>query len=161
MIQQAGAPDVVLRQALPRDAELVAVLIKELATYEQVLNETEPDVAKLRRDLDANANPRLYCLVAEVKKELAAFAAYYLSYSTNRTTWSIHVQDIFVRETFRGRGIGTLLMQGFAEIAKENRYGWIELEVLTQNGQARAFYEHLGFVVNPEATKMYLEFEQV
>jgi ribosomal protein S18 acetylase RimI-like enzyme len=149
--------NVVLRDVTPDDAELAAEFIIELATYERLLDETRPEVERLRKDLDSAADPRLYGIFAEVDGAPVGFAAYYLAYSTNRTAWSIHLQDIFVRESHRGQRIGAHLIRALAEVAKRHGYEAVELEVLTWNDGAREFYESHGFTVNRETDKMYLE----
>ena len=149
-------PNVTIREAGPEDAELVASLIRELAAYERILGETNPKVESLRQDLRHDATPRLYCLIAEANGAVVGMAIYYLAYSTNRTSWTIHLEDLFVRESHRGRNIGKTLMQRLGAIAKEGGYDSIELEVMTWNSAAK-FYEHLGAVVNPEANRMYFK----
>jgi GNAT superfamily N-acetyltransferase len=54
------------------------------------------------------------------------------------------LEDLFVREAFRGRGIGTSLMAAVARITvEEQRYG-IHWEVLDWNENAIEVYKALG-----------------
>jgi|HubBroStandDraft_4_1064222.scaffolds.fasta_scaffold1002827_2 GNAT superfamily N-acetyltransferase len=148
-----------IREAGPEDAQLVASFIVELATYERLLAETHPSVEALQRDLAAQTTPRLYCLIAETEGVPVGFAAYYLAYSTNRTSWALHLQDIFVREAHRKAGVGSALFKKLVEAAVTHKCDSIELEVLRWNDESRGFYEHMGMVANDETVKLYLEGE--
>jgi ribosomal protein S18 acetylase RimI-like enzyme len=156
---QVGPSGLIIREALPCDAELVAAFIIELATHERLLDETCPSIEALKRDLHPAANPRAHCLIAEIVGTPVGMAAYFLSYSTNRTCWNLHLQDFFVREPYRERGVGEYLLKYVGRIAVQNGYESIELEVLTWNNVARSFYERLGMVVIREAVSMYIEGE--
>ena len=64
----------------------------------------------------------------------------------NHATFEGWVSDLFVRERFRGRGIGRLLLA--AAIAEWRLRGGhqLELEVSAERTAARALYEAMGFV---------------
>ena len=54
------------------------------------------------------------------------------------------LEDLFVREPFRGRGIGKALLAAVARIAvEENCYG-VQWEVLDWNEKAIELYKSLG-----------------
>lgn len=146
-----------VREAGPEDAELVLAFILELATYEHIRSETSPNIEALQRDLQQTADPRLHCLIAELGGSVAGMAAYYLAYSTNRTKWNIHLQDIFINESHRNLGIGKALMKRLGEIARAKDCGAIEFEVFKWNTNARTFYESLGAVPEEGVLKMYIE----
>ena len=95
-----------IRRARPEDAELVAQLIVELAHFERLENEARPEVEALRRQLAPTANPPLCCLLAYIGDEPAGFAIWFYRYSTFLTNWGVHLEDAFVRDTYRHRGIG-------------------------------------------------------
>jgi len=65
-------------------------------------------------------------------------------YSTWEGRAGLFLEDLFVRQTFRGQGIGRALLQEIAGIAKrENCYG-VRWEVLDWNKPAIDFYKKLG-----------------
>ena len=56
----------------------------------------------------------------------------------------LYLEDLFVSEDFRGRGIGKALMVFLAKIAKSEGCARFEWSVLKWNQSAISFYEHLG-----------------
>ncbi|ENN96427.1 protease synthase and sporulation negative regulator Pai1 [Methanocaldococcus villosus KIN24-T80] len=55
------------------------------------------------------------------------------------------IHEIFVDPDFRGRGIGTMLINKAIEYAKKRGRDVIELWAGVENEQAKKFYKHLGF----------------
>lgn len=151
--------NLIIREAGEKDAELVASFITKLATHERLKDELEVDAERLRRDLDVNANPRIWGLIAEIDGMAVGSTIYCLVYNTNTTSWVLHAQDVFVDENYRGQGVGEALLKRLARIAQERGCRWIQLEVLHWNKDALAFYEHLGMIPEKEMGKMYLEGE--
>ncbi|MCL2353166.1 MAG: ribosomal protein S18-alanine N-acetyltransferase [Defluviitaleaceae bacterium] len=56
-----------------------------------------------------------------------------------------HILNIAVDVSFRGRGIGTCLMQAFLEFAHEKGLSFLMLEVRESNHHALSLYERHGF----------------
>ena len=59
--------DAQIRRATPRDADTLARLIRELAEYEKLLDEADPNPEALRRQLDPDAQPRVEAFIAETE----------------------------------------------------------------------------------------------
>ena len=55
------------------------------------------------------------------------------------------VQNLFVAETHRRRGIATLLSVAAEERVRERGFAHVALDVDVENGPARALYEKLGY----------------
>jgi GNAT superfamily N-acetyltransferase len=133
-----------LRPATADDAELLASLICELADYEKLRHEATPDAGALRMHLDAEAHPRVEALIAEIGGEAVGFALYFHNYSTFLTRFGIWLEDLFVKPSCRGQGIGFALLRRVAEIAVERGCGRMEWAVLDWNTSAIDFYLRLG-----------------
>lgn len=132
-----------IREARAGDAALVFGFIVELAEYEKLGQEvraTESDVAAL---LFQDA-PRAYALIAEWNGAPCGFALYFYSFSTFRGRHGIYLEDLFVRESHRGKGVGKALLAHLARLARENDCARLEWQVLDWNTQSIAFYESLG-----------------
>ena len=68
----------------------------------------------------------------------------FFNYSTFLGQHGLYLEDLYVRETHRGAGIGKALLVQLARIAKENDCGRMEWWVLDWNAPSIAFYKSLG-----------------
>ncbi|WP_235297122.1 GNAT family N-acetyltransferase [Portibacter marinus] len=89
-------------------------------------------------------DPKFEVLLAEFKEEIAG----YLSYTWNYSIWKgknyMNLDDLFVKEKFRGLKIGLELMQKAKSISENESSGLIRWEVEKNNHKAIEFYERLG-----------------
>jgi len=131
-----------IRPAVPEDMGQVLELIHELAVFEK-----EPDAVELSRDdllRDGfGEQPRFRCFVAEDGRKVLGMALCYPRYST----WKglvIHLEDLIVTESARGRGIGGALLTEVIRHAREAGARRVSWEVLDWNDPAIDFYEARG-----------------
>lgn len=131
-----------IRPATVDDAALLRALIRELAEFEHELDLCVLEETDLVRD-GFGANPSFRALIADWEGQPAGYALFFGSYST----WAgrrLFLEDLFVREPFRGRGIGKALLASVARIAvQQNCYG-LQWEVLKWNEKAIELYKSLG-----------------
>ena len=131
-----------IRAATVGDAALLRTMIRELAAFERALDRCVIEEADLVRD-GFGANPRFRALIAEWDGQPAGYALVFDYYST----WlgrGLFLEDLFVREKFRSKGIGKALLALVARIAvHEHCYG-VHWEVLDWNAKAIEFYKSLG-----------------
>jgi len=133
----------VIRDATPSDAAVVMALIRELAVYERLAHEVEGDVETLAEHL-FGSDPAAHVLLAEDDGEPVAFALWFRSFSTFLTRPGLYLEDLYVRESHRGRGVGTALLRQLAAIAVERGFGRVEWWVLDWNEPAIGFYHAIG-----------------
>jgi GNAT superfamily N-acetyltransferase len=131
-----------IRPAIITDVPLLRTLIRELAEFERALDRCVLTEADLARD-GFGANPEFRALIAEWDGRPAGYALVFDYYST----WlgrGLFLEDLFVRETFRGKGIGKALLASVARNAvQETCYG-VHWEVLEWNEKAIEFYQSMG-----------------
>jgi GNAT superfamily N-acetyltransferase len=132
-----------IRPAKVSDISLILELIHELATYEREPNAVVATEADLLRD-GFGEQPFFQCLIAEFESVPAGFAFYFFNYSTWRGRPGIHLEDLFVRPPFRGKGIGKALLMKVAEVAVANQCARFQWDVLDWNQPAIDFYHSLG-----------------
>ena len=134
--------DTVLRFATVEDIELLLQLIRELATYEKAPEAVVATEDDLRRH-GFGPEPRFEALLAFFDDEPAGFALFYPDFSTWRGRPGLFLEDLYVREWARGRGVGRRLMTRLAALAVERDWPALHFNVLDWN-PARGFYRRLG-----------------
>ena len=132
-----------VRPAEKRDVGVIMGFIKELAEYEGLAHEVIADEASLERFLFGE-HPVAEALIAEFQTTPIGFALYFATFSTFVGRPGLYLEDLYVRPNMRGKGVGTLLLQHVARLARERGCGRLEWSVLNWNEPAIRFYETLG-----------------
>ena len=132
-----------IESASETEIPLLLTFIKELASYEQLLEHVKVNEERLRHALFGN-NARAHAVIAYLGDLPVAFAIYFFTLSTFEGAPGLYVEDIFVRPTFRRYGIGGKLFGFLSQTAREQGCCRIELSVLNWNEQAIQFYKSLG-----------------
>ncbi|KAF1345100.1 acyl-CoA N-acyltransferase [Delphinella strobiligena] len=78
--------------------------------------------------------------------QIAGMALYFNNYSTWRAAPGIYLEDLFVRENYRNRGYGKLLIRALAVECKRIGGQRVEWTCLRWNEGSLAFYRSLGAV---------------
>ena len=131
-----------IRPANIDDCGLLRTMIRELAEFERLLEFVTIREEDLARD-GFGENPRFRALIAEWDGQAAGYAIFFGYYST----WAgaaLYLEDLFVREKFRSRGIGKALLAAVACIAVEEDCYGMHWEVLDWNHKAIELYQALG-----------------
>ena len=147
-----------LRPATPDDAAIVCELVRELAEYEKAsADDVSATSADFRAALAPDAEPRLDCVLAFADDgEAAGLALFFPAFSTWRANWGLYLEDLFVRPSYRGQGIGLALFRAVAAAAVARGAQRLEWVVLDWNELALGFYRDLGADALDEWTKMRL-----
>jgi GNAT superfamily N-acetyltransferase len=132
-----------IRPASPGDVALLLELIRELAEYEKAPDEAIATPERIDVALFGN-KPTAEAVIAELDGEPAGFALFFHNFSTWLGKPGLYLEDLFVRESMRGRGIGKALLLQLARVARERGCGRMEWAVLDWNRPAIEFYESLG-----------------
>ena len=132
-----------IRAARPADRDLVFAFVRELADYEKLPHEVDATPAAIERALFA-PSPLVFCDIAEWDDAPAGFALWFYNFSTFRGRHGIYLEDLFVRPSFRGKGLGKALLSNLAKRAKAEGCARVEWSVLDWNEPSIEFYESLG-----------------
>jgi GNAT superfamily N-acetyltransferase len=132
-----------LRSAAAGDADLVLRFIRELAKYERLASEVDASVESIDAAL-FGPQPRVFCDIAEWDGEPVGFALWFYNFSTFRGRHGIYLEDLFVRESKRGRGIGKALLSRLARRCVAEGLPRLEWWVLDWNEPSIAFYRSIG-----------------
>ena len=130
-----------IRPALAADVPLLKTLIHEFAGFERLpVAATE---AALLRD-GFSQSPKFRVLLAEWDGDAAGYALFFDYYSSFEGRAGLFLEDIYVRDQYRGKGIGKALLARVASAAsKQNCFG-VRWQVLDWNTPAIDFYKSLG-----------------
>jgi GNAT superfamily N-acetyltransferase len=134
---------ITIRPASADDATLIFALVRELAAFENLSNEVEADESRLAAALFSE-NPRVFAEVAEYNGTPAGFSLWYYTFSSFRGRHGIWIEDIYVRDNFRGKGIGAALLHQIAGRCVAEKLGRLEWSVLNWNENAISFYRSVG-----------------
>ncbi len=126
-----------IRSAEPKDVAKIFDLIKELALYEKAPEQVTNTAEKLYHDLFVD--PICDAIVAEENAEVLGFALFYTSYSTWKGR-SLYLEDFYVSENHRRKGIGQMLFDDVMKLAKERKMARMDWQVLEWNQLAIDFY---------------------
>jgi GNAT superfamily N-acetyltransferase len=132
-----------IRAATREDVPLLRALIRELAAYEKKAHKAVATEADLLRD-GFGPRQKFRALIAEWEGETAGYASFFYFYSTFQGRPALFLEDLFVRDKFRGTGIGKALLVAVAKLALDEGCYGLRWEVLDWNRPAIEFYEKLG-----------------
>ena len=136
-----------LRAAQAADISVLYQLIGELADYERLRHRFVGTPADLRRHLFGE--PRYAAaMLAFWDGEVAGYSLYFHNYSTFQCRPGLYLEDLFVRPSLRGRGIGRELLLALERHARELGCGRLEWSVLDWNQSAIDFYRRFGAAPN-------------
>ena len=140
------------------DVPIILAFIQGLAEYERLRDKCVATEDKLYRTLFGE-RAAAEVLIARVDDEPVGFALFFHNYSTFLAQPGVYLEDLFVNEAGRGKGVGKALLSALARIAVERDCGRLEWAVLDWNENAIGFYRRLGAQVMDEWTTYRLSGE--
>lgn len=141
----------VIREASAEDVGLILSLIRELAEYERLADQVVATEELLQKALFGERR-FAEAIIGEYDGEPVAFALFFPTLSTFLARPGIYLEDLYVREPMRGRGIGQAMLVHLARLARERGCGRLEWAVLNWNDPAIRFYKNLGAIPLEEWT---------
>ncbi|KAJ3102683.1 hypothetical protein HDU97_000380 [Phlyctochytrium planicorne] len=139
---------ITIRIAAESDAATIHAFIRELAIYEKLEHEHVGTVDDIKSSI---FGPKPYAEVIIASLEGVGdvgMALYFFNYSTFLAKPGLYLEDLYVRESARGKGVGKKLLKALAKIAQERNCGRMEWSALTWNTPAINFYHSIGAVIN-------------
>ncbi len=133
---------IVVRKGRRADASGFIGLVVALAKFEHL--DPPSDAGRKRLVEDVFENKRINLFVAAEGKKLLGYALFFYTYSSFLAKPSLYLEDLFVLERERKRGVGFALFKRCIEEAVAKECGRMEWAVLTWNEKALRFYEKLG-----------------
>ncbi len=149
-----------VRNACLEDTGLILQMIRELADFEQLLDQVVTDEKTLKHSLFIDPKgPEV--LIAEENNQPVGFVLFFHNFSTFLGRKGIYIEDLYVRSEYRGKGYGELILREICELAKKRNCGRVEWWVLDWNERAISFYKKIGAVPMSDWTVFRLTEESI
>jgi len=131
-----------VRRGRRTDSREFLKLLFALADFEHL----EPPSADGQKRIisDIFVKKKLNLFVALDRGKLVGYALYFFSYSSFLARPTLYLEDLFVLEEHRKKGLGFALFLSCVEEAVNRECGRMEWAVLGWNKKAISFYERLG-----------------
>lgn len=137
-----------INSASEMDVPVLLDMIRELAEFEHLDRTLEVTLASLHAALFGE-RPLATALLARADDQPAGYALFYFTFSTFVGRPGIFLEDLYVRPTFRRRGLARALLEAVGKICGGlgGRFEWIALR---WNESALRLYQNLGAKVMDE-----------
>lgn len=149
MTVQARA--VTIRSAKREDMPAIATMAAEFHAFRASIDDSDPtfdiERAALKLEESGFGSRSLFSsLIAEIGSDPIGYAIYNIGFWADSLEGMVLLTDLFVREAWRGQGVGRQLMHRLAEIGRTARCERIMWTVWSRNDDAMRFYQKLGAV---------------
>jgi GNAT superfamily N-acetyltransferase len=134
--------EVTFRKAQHEDAALILEFINLLAEYENMQDDVVAIEDLLKEWIFDKGKAEV--IFAVVNGEEVGFALFFHNFSTFLGRAGIYLEDLFVKQEYRGKGYGKALLKELARIAVERECGRLEWSCLDWNKPSIDFYLSLG-----------------
>lgn len=131
--------NVIFRESKESELNEIISNIKEFATYINGYDVTNIDIESLREVIFITK--KVEHRFIEVDDEIAGYIMYFNIFSTFKGKLGIYLEDLYVKEKYRSKGIGSKAFNYLKVIAKENNYCMLEWNCLKSNIAAMEFYK--------------------
>jgi len=132
-----------IKNATPENVRQILELMREFAEYEKLLEYFEATEERLQTAFFGDGKVAEAILAFDDERAVA-YAVFFPCFATFRGQRGFFLEDLFITEKYRGRGLGELILKHLAKLAKERGFERIDFQVLEWNAPAVGFYEKLG-----------------
>lgn len=138
--------DIIVKTAKLDELPVVYNLVKQLAIFE---NEPEAVTAEITDYIRAFKENLIVVKIATQENQIIGCTVSYDTFSTWKGKM-FYLEDFFVLEEFRSKGVGQLLFDDFISEAKSRQCKMVKWQVLDWNMGAIKFYERNEATIEKE-----------
>jgi GNAT superfamily N-acetyltransferase len=140
----------IMRFAKQEDIALILYFIKELAKYEDLLEQVVATEQVLHKWLFEQKAAEV--IIGEYEGRPVGFMLFFHNFSTFLGKAGIYLEDLYIEPHMRGRGLGKKMLKYLAQVALERKCGRLEWWCLDWNKSSIGFYKSLGAMPMDEWT---------
>ena len=146
----------IIREGRKEDIPQVLKLIRELAEYENALDQVENNVESLEKD-GFGKEPLFKIFVADNNRKIIGMGLIYYRYST----WKgkrLYLEDLIVKNKYRRKGVGSKLFNEIMKYGKKKSCSGLMFQVLNWNKLGINFYKKYNVQFDNEWLNCYVDF---
>lgn len=137
-----------IRRINPNDRNLFVTLSKEFYSTDAVSHTIPHEYHEKSFDELMRSGEYIECLIFEQDGETAGYALIAKTFSPEAGGVVVWIEELYVRESFRGKGLGKAFFKYMEENYPAARY---RLEIEPENLRAKKLYSSLGYKELPYA----------
>ncbi len=149
-----------VRHVLETEIPDLLALIRAKAEFDGSLHSLVADADSLR-DALFDERPHAYALIAEIEGKLVGMVTYYAIFSSFIARPGLWMDDLFVSESHRGRGIGEALVRALCQVAISKGCARVDWIVSAANERGKKFYSRMGATIYEKGRLVRLNKEQI
>lgn len=139
---KANEKDFSIRIAKEDDVPLILTFIKELAAYENLSEEVVATEESLYDSLFYRHQAEV--IIGEYEGLPVGFALFFHNFSTFLGKANLYLEDLYIKEEYRGLGLGKAMFACLARIAVERNCKRLDWWCLDWNESSIEFYKKMG-----------------
>jgi GNAT superfamily N-acetyltransferase len=135
--------EIKIRKADEHDYPVIFSMIRDFAAFENCSDRLANSLEQMKEEKEY-----INCFVAEIdSKEIVGYVVHLFAYYT----WfgkSLYMDDLYVKEKYRGKGVGRSLIDAVIDFAKKENCHKLRWQVSSWNESAIGFYKNLGATID-------------
>jgi len=135
--------DITIRPANIFDSEQILLLCQEHSAYERAEYNSK-DKLKLIQSNFFESDRNVKCIVAEQTDILVGYATFMKQFSSWDANFYVYLDCLYLQESIRGKGIGSLIMSHVRNYAEDENCKIIQWQTPDFNKDAIKFYRKIG-----------------
>ena len=132
-----------VKKASEKEISVIVILLREFAEFENLSEFCEVTEEKLK-DAMFGENAFVEGLITFDGETPIGYTLFYPNFASFRGQKGLYLEDIYIKQDCRGKGVGEMMLRHLARIAKERGCERIDFQVPDWNTPAIKFYEKLG-----------------
>ncbi|MBR0598316.1 GNAT family N-acetyltransferase [Sinanaerobacter chloroacetimidivorans] len=133
---------ITIRPATEKDVPTILKFILELAEFEGAADQIQSTEEGLQEVLFQRKGAE--ALICEMEQVPIGFAIWAYSFSTFTGKQTLYIDDIYIQQPFRGRGIGSKIFSWLAGVAFEKDCARMDWYCMETNVAGKEYYKKIG-----------------